>query len=408
MRYLTRELERFLAEERKMALVAGPRQVGKTTLAKQLLSSAGQESKYFNWDIESHRKAILKDPETFWSAFGPEPRGRSPRIALDEIHKYPRWKRFLKGLYDSVGAKAEIVATGSGRLDVYQRGGDSLFGRSGLYRLHPFTLGELLASDRRAGPGPDGFWSELLGSGAAAGAEGALGDLERLTGFPEPLFAGTDRRLRRWRRARRQLVLREDLRDLSRVRDLGLVEALVALLPERIGAPLSLNALSEELGVAYGSVRVWIETLARLYFLFVVRPYAGRLARTLRKEAKVYLFDFSEIEAPGPRFENLVALHVLKLCDAWNDWGHGDFELRYVRDKEKREVDFLVTESGKPYLLLEAKHSGLGFSPSLMYFSERLKPDHAVQLARQAPPDLARKGPSGALLVSASRFLSRI
>ena len=409
MRYLTAELLRFLSEERKMAFIAGPRQVGKTTLARHILSPDGAGGGYFNWDVESHRKAILKAPENFWAG--------ASRIVLDEIHKYPRWKRFLKGLYDSTapaglgrggaGRRVEIIVTGSGRLDVYQRGGDSLFGRYGLYRLHPFTLGEFLDPGRRV-PAPADFWRQVLERDPPAGAEEALRRLERCTGFPEPLFAGSETRLRRWRRSRKHLVLREDLRDLTRIRDVGLLEALVELLPERVGSPLSLNALGEDLGVAYGTVRCWMETLARLYYLFEIRPFAGKLARALRREAKAYLFDFSEIESPGPRFENLAALHLHKLCDAWNDLGVGDFRLHYVRDKEKREADFLITESSRPHALIETKLSGLDISPSLSYFHERLKPVHAIQLVRQAPGSAVIKRRDGAAVMTAARLLAWI
>ena len=401
VRYLTPELLRLLAEERKMAFVAGPRQVGKTTLVRHFLERAGQAGNYFNWDVESSRKAILRRPEGFWKA----PDAGRVRIALDEIHKYPRWKRFLKGLYDSAGAQADILVTGSGRLDVYQRGGDSLLGRYGLYRLHPFTLGEMLTTDRSSVLPPQELWRQVR-SAPPAGAREALAQLERLTGFPEPLFSGSEARLRRWRRARHHLVLREDLRDLTRIRDIGLVEALAALLPERVGSPLSLNALSEDLGVAFGSVRAWVEALGRLYYLFEIRPFAGRLARTLRREAKVYLFDFSEIQDPGARFENLIALHLLKLRDAWNDWGLGDYDLHYVRDKEKREVDFLLPESRRPYLLLETKLSGGGISPSLLYFRERLKPAHTVQLSREEPEGTADV--HGVMRLGAARFCSLV
>ena len=403
MRYLTQELLRLLAEERKMAFVAGPRQVGKTTLVRHLLERAGQADNYFNWDVESHRKAVLHDPEGFWTA----PSSARARIALDEIHKYPRWKRFLKGLYDAAGARTDILVTGSGRLDVYQRGGDSLLGRYGLYRLHPFTLGEMLAPDRAGARSPEELWRLAAPGAPPPGSEQALAQIERLTGFPEPLFSGRESRLHRWRRARHPLVIREDLRDLTRIRDIGLVEALAALLPERVGSPLSLNALSEDLGVAFGSVRTWVEALGRLYYLFELRPYAGRLARTLRREAKVYLFDLTEISDPGARFENLVALHLLKLRDAWNDWGSGDYELHYVRDKEKREVDFLLTKSGRPYLLLETKLAAREVSPSLLYFRERLTPAYTVQLSREEPRGGAGAVP-GVLRLGAAGFLSAI
>ncbi len=388
-----------------MIFIAGPRQVGKTTLAKFLLEQTSSASSYFNWDIESHRKKILKDPEGFWRSR--EDRPGKPRIALDEIHKYPRWKRFLKGFYDAVSQEAEILVTGSGRLDVYQRGGDSLLGRYNLFRLHPFTVSEIVHSDRESVKPPTDFENQLLSTPSALNdAEKALQDLENFSGFPEPLFSGSSERLRRWRRTRHQLVLREDLRDLTRIRELGLIEALVTLIPERVGSPLSLNALREDLGVAFGTVQAWIQTLERLYFLFELRPFTGKLARSLRRESKVYLFDGTEIENPGARFENLVALHLLKACDAWNDLGYGDFGLHYVRDKEKREVDFLMTENRRPYLLVETKHSDQALSPALNYFHQRLKPKYSIQLVRQSSPNALLKQRSGIFVMAAPRFLA--
>jgi hypothetical protein len=236
------------------------------------------------------------------------------------------------------------------------------------------------------------------------GADDALEQVERFTGFPEPLFAGRVERLRRWRRARRDLVLREDLRDLTRIREIGLIDHLVELLPERVGGPLSVNALREDLGVAYDTAKAWLATLARLYYAFELRPFAGRLARTLRREAKVYLFDFTEIEDDPARFENLVALHLAKLVDAWNDRGYGDFAVWYVRDKERREVDFLVTDRRRPYVLLETRLADERLSPALRYFRERLRPRHAVQLVRRGVPRTV----DGMLILPAARLLSRM
>lgn len=408
MRYLTPEITRFLAEETRMAFIAGPRQVGKTTLAKHLLSEAQMDAFYFNWDIESHRKAMIKSPEDFWKRARVPSAQRKCRISLDEIHKYPRWKRFLKGLYDASGKEIEILITGSGRLDLYQRGGDSLLGRYHLYHLHPFTLGEMLQKDRNTVLSPDKFWENLKAGQVPAGAGEGLRDLETLTGFPEPLFSGNESRLRRWRRSHQTLVIREDLRDLTRIREIGLIETLVMLLPERIGSPLSINALREDLGVNFLTVQGWLEVLERLYFIFKIRPYAGRLARTLRREEKVYLFDFSTIEEPGARFENLVALHLYKLCDAWTDWGFGDFALYYVRDREKREVDFLITEHQKPYALVEAKLRARDADPNLRYFADRLKPKYVVQCVRK-PEDFNNVYTSkDIILTPAIHFLSII
>lgn len=404
MRYLRGELLRLLDEEGKMAFVAGPRQVGKTTLVRSLLPEEAANAGYFNWDVESHRRAILRSPERFWEGV-PAKAGQLPRIVLDEIHKYPRWKRFLKGLFDASRGTVEILVTGSGRLDVYQKGGDSLFGRYGLYRLHPFTLGELVDSERAGVLAPADFW-RALAEPPPAEAAAKLDLLERFTGFPEPLFAQSEMRLKRWRKSHRDLILREDLHDLTRIRDIGLIDSLVDLLPGRVGSPLSLNALREDLGVAFGTVQTWLAALERLYYLFEIRPYAGRLARALRREGKVYLYDFTRIAEPGPRFENLVALALRKLCDAWTDFGHGDFALCYVRDKEKHEVDFLITESGKPHALIETKLGDSKVAPALRYFHERLRPAHSIQLVRNlAHPLAAARGKP--VVYPAAWFLAR-
>ncbi len=396
MRYILSSVEEAL-QDGEMAFVAGPRQVGKTTFAKSLLRDP--ERGYFTWDLETHRRQILRAPDGFWVAAT----GRAkPRIVLDEIHKYPRWKRFLKGLFDTRGKAVQIIVTGSGRLDVYQKGGDSLLGRYRLDRLHPFTVGELLASGHQSILTPSQLDERLAALSSVSGAREALDRIERFTGFPEPLFAGRDEKLRRWRRSRRDLVLREDLRDLTRIREIGLIDQLVAMMPERVGSPLSVNALREDLGVAFDTAKAWIGALERLYYLFELRPFAGKLARTLRREAKIYLFEPTVIEDPGAHFENLVALHLLKLVDAWNDRGLGDYALWYVRDKEHREVDFLITERRKPYLLMEAKLSDEQISPALRYFAQRLQPKHALQLVRRGDPRMSDR----VTLVPAERLLA--
>ncbi len=405
MRYLTPEIERLFREEHKMCFIAGPRQVGKTTLAKHLLGDSGVSSSYFNWDIESDRKLILRHSQDFWLRKG---LAHDPpyRVALDEIHKFPRWKRFLKELYDAHGSDLELLVTGSGRLDIYQRGGDSLFGRYQMQHLFPFTVGELLSGDRSFLASPDTFMQQIMAPPNMAAAEEALHAIETFTGFPEPLFAESDTRLRRWSASHEQLILREELRDLTRIRELGLIDSLVSMLPERVGSPISINAIREDLGVRHETVQNWIGALARLYFLFSIRPHAGRLARTLRRREKAYLFDFSPVREPGPRFENIVALHLLKLATVWTDLGHGDFSLFYVRDKEGREVDFLITEGGKPFVLVEAKLSADAVDPAVQYFKERLKPRHAIQIVRT--PRSFKQGfmTEGVLLVPAAQALA--
>jgi len=167
--------------------------------------------------------------------------------------------------------------------------------------------------------------------------------------------AGSDRKARVWRKSRTEKVLREDLRDLSRIPELSRVEMLASLLPERVGSPLSRASLREDLEVSFDSVARWLGLLSELYYTFELKPYAHRVSRSLKREGKLYFWDWSEVPAAGARFENLVAAHLLKACDFWTDSGEGTFDLRYLRNKEKEEIDFLILRDGKPWLPVEAK-----------------------------------------------------
>jgi hypothetical protein len=356
--------------ERKMVFVSGPRQVGKTTLARQALEAASPaDSVYLNWDRPEHRK-IIRD--LGWSR-------SSPVAVLDEVHKYPRWKTLLKGFHDTEGDRQRLLVTGSARLDLYRRGGDSLVGRYAGFRLHPLTIGEI-ARDGKPPESEPLLSPERWASVSPAGLPGGIDPLLRLGGFPEPFLGGSDRVARRWRLQRREQVLREDLRDLTAVREVALVDELVDLLRERVGAPLSINSVREDLEVDHKTVARWIGILERLFVVFRVLPYASRVRRSLRKSAKLYFWDWSEVGDPGARFENLVASHLLKYVHWLQDVEGYAIDLRYVRDREKREVDFLLLRDGKPWVLVEAKVSDLAASPALAYFRERLHTAAAFQV----------------------------
>lgn len=404
MRYLDSEISKILTFQKKMAFIAGPRQVGKTTLAQYLLKEASaSENGYFNWDIDPVRRRIMKDQISFWKPTDSAP---PSRITLDEIHKYPRWKRFLKGFFDANRGKVEVIVTGSGRLDVYQRGGDSLFGRYHLFRLLPYSVGELcrkIAVDLS----PEVFFDKVLAKSPPL-AQDNFERLWQFNGFPEPLFAGDKRQLVSWQNEHRQLILKEEMRDLTQIRELGLVESLVHLLPERIGSPLSINALRENLNINFKTVQNWLSVLERLYYLFSLRPFAGKMKRTLHREEKVYFYDWSELENDAKRWENMVALHLLKACFYWTDAGYGNFTLHYVRDKEKREVDFLVANKMRPFFLVEAKLSDQSIDPSLVYFSDRLKPQFACQIVKNAPSQMLVKRGKNILACSGPKFLSAL
>jgi predicted AAA+ superfamily ATPase len=334
-----------------MAFVSGPRQCGKTTFARMLLEKRSSEA-YFNWDDLRFRRLWTKDP----SRIIPEHTNRTPLVVLDEIHKDRRWKRNLKGVYDSLGVPCDIMVTGSARLNVYKKGSDSLLGRYFHFRLHPFSLREL------ANPSPNlpddlipGLFDRSLKPKKHWRRN--CNDFLRFGPFPEPLLKQSDRHSRAWRRQRHDLIIREDLRDISRIPELARIEMMASLLPERVGSLFSINSLVKYLEVSHATVKTWLEYLKDLYFLFEVKPWQKRIPRSLKKEGKVYLWDYSEIEDESSRFENLVACHLLKACDYWNDSGAGDFALYYLRNKEKEEIDFLIVKDGRPWFPIEVKLS---------------------------------------------------
>ncbi len=374
-RYLTAALEDLCFPSHKIALMSGPRQSGKTTLAKMAL--AGRKAgRYATWDDPTFRRAWAKDPRLLV----PESDDVVPLLVLDEIHKNRLWKRTLKGLYDGLDRPIDLLVTGSARLNMYRRGGDSLLGRALHLRLHQFSLAEL---SRTLLPSrPEDRVSALFARSLAR--EAARQEmLERLLhhgGFPDPFLRARERWTRVWRRSRTETIIREDLRDLTRLPELDRVEMLAALLPERVASLLSRAALAEDLEVSFGTVTRWLTALQDLYYAFEVKPWTRAVVRSLRKEGKLYLWDWGEVSEPGPRFENLVACHLLKACDYWTDTGEGTFSLYYLRNKEKEEIDFLVTCDRRPWLLCEAKLSDTAPVRHLTKFMRYLDCRRALQL----------------------------
>ncbi|MBS0619598.1 MAG: ATP-binding protein [Spirochaetes bacterium] len=361
MRYLEPLIETDLLK--KMVFLGGPRQCGKTTLANSLL--ARTPGRYLNWDFDEDRNEILK------KRWGP----KDKLLVFDELHKFPRWKNWIKGNFDKEQKLHQFLVTGSARLDVYRRGGDSLLGRYHYWRLHPFTLSEI----------PKGV-----------SPKSALVRLMTVGGFPEPFLDNNENEARRWRKDRYDRVLRDDVRDLEPIKDIQTLSLLVDLLRRRVGSPVVVSNLAGDLQVAPQTVKHWLEILERMYLIFIVQPYSKNLPRALLKPPKIFFFDNGDVIGDeGTRFENLVAAHLLKKIQFLEDSQGYRYELRYVRDKEGHEVDFVILKDGVVDELVEAKYGDDEISRSLKYFAERLKP----RRARQVVFNLKREYSSGKLSV---------
>ena len=373
-RLYTAILADHLARHRQMALVSGPRQVGKTTTCRSL------SDEYLNWDNADDRRLLLRGPASLAQALHVDiVRAKPPVATLDELHKYTKWKGLLKGFFDSYGDRVRLMVTGSSRIELFRRGGDSLMGRYFLYRMHPWSVGESLKTElpKKEGHAPEEVrssdWDALWEHG----------------GFPEPFLRRDARFTRRWRSLRYEQLSREDLREVARVADLGTLETLMQILAEHSAQQLIYSNLAREIQVSVDTVKRWIDLLARLHYGFLVRPWFRNVAKSLRKEPKWFLRDWSGVLDDGARAETLVACHLLKAVEGWTDLGFGDFELRYLRDKQKREVDFLVVKDRKPWFLVEVKMSEKVLSPGLGYFQAQTNAQHAFQVVMNLPYEQA-------------------
>jgi predicted AAA+ superfamily ATPase len=382
-RYLTKYVVEDL--KKKMVFVGGPRQVGKTTLALELISKQFGQSGYFNWDSRIDRRNIM---QSIWP-------GDADLIILDEIHKYKKWKSFVKGEYDTLKEKYRFLITGSARLDIYRKGGDSMLGRYHYYRLHPFTLAE--AAGRTSMPEvmkeipiPSKSESDIFKA------------LDKFGGFPEPFIKQNSRVLRRWHNEKTERLFREDIRDIEPVRDIVSMQLLGDILPDRTGSLLSINSLREDLEVSHRAVSSWLNILESFYYCFRIYPYVGKNFRSLKKEAKLYLWDWSEINDEAVRFENCVASHLLKLTHFLQDYEGYKANLYFLRSVEKKEVDFMLTIEEKPWFAIEAKMNDTNVSSSLYYFKVKLQIPFCYQVIKKTNVDSFIKN---VRVVSADRFL---
>ena len=395
-----------LSADKSMVMLAGPRQSGKTTFARDIVSHDYSDLVYFNWDLALDKRKLIADP----IFFSKEPRNSlasRPLVILDEIHKYRDWKNYLKGAYDQFQKEYQFLVTGSGRLEFSRKAGDSLAGRFLKFHIFPLTLAELSFGRRGLREFMD-HPLEGFDSTSAKGMAEAFNSLWELSGFPEPFSKGRKAFWSTWASAYGQQIVRDDLKTMADIRNLDVVETLFALMPTRVGSPLSMNNLAGDLQVAFDTVKSWLLLFDAFYLTFRLSPWTAKISRSILKEKKVYLFNFPVIEDPGARFENLVAVEFLRAVESWNDQGAGKFSLHYLRNKEKQEVDFLLAENNRPFLLVETKVSDGTPPASLKAFQDVLNIPAVVLVKDEGVKRFFKNGKNSILVTTAHHWLSSL
>ncbi len=388
----------------QMLFLMGPRQVGKTTLAKDLLEE-WKLGIYLSWDNLNHRKLILEGADAVVREAGLDEFQESPPLIIfDEIQKYKRWKTYLKGFYDTYHGEVKIIVTGSSKLDVFVKGGDSLMGRYFILRIHPLTIAEVVGNYEEQA-------TKKYVSQPKQISQKKFQNMQRFGGFPDPFLKADKAFYQRWKTMRSKQIFKEDIRDLTRVQEISGIETLASLMVEQIGQLVSYTSFSKKIGmISDKTVKQWIQVLKSLYFFFEIRPYSRNVSKSLIKQPKYYLWDWSLAPNEGALAENFVASHLLKSVHFWNDIGLGDYDLYFLRDLQGREVNFLITKEKRPWILVEVKHGeGKFISKHLSYFHDLLGTDFAFEVSLekegiQKNCFLARKP----AIVPATSFLSQL
>ncbi len=401
-RLIYRQIWEDLISQKSLIFLAGPRQCGKTTFAR-MVASTFSNSFYFNWDFVTHKKLLIENP-TFFEAINRKD-ASIPLVILDEIHKYRKWKNYLKGIYDPFAESYRFLVLGSGRLNLFQKGGDSLAGRYFLFYLWPLTLAELGQCRQSF----NGFMKNPLAvSDTNPSLENIWEQLSHLSGFPEPYLSGKETVYRRWGRNYEKQLIREDIRNMTQIKDIDSIEILFSLLPSKVGSPLSMASLARDLQVSFNSIRLWLSVFDAFFLTFQLSPWTKKISRAITKEKKLYLFDYARIPSPSVKFENMVALELLRAISNWNDLGLGDFGLHYLRNKEGEEVDFLITNEEDPFLLIEANLSEEEISKSLVRFQSLLNVPAIQVVNKTGIYKIISNGTNQLLLITAERWLANL
>lgn len=375
-------IENHIKNETEMLFISGPRQVGKTTSSKSL-DAFCKHFTYLNWDNEDHRNILLQGPKTVFehscrsqNQLSTQSVTTKPIIIFDEIHKRPQWKTYLKGFFDTYGKDVRIVVTGSARLDLYKKGGDSLMGRYFHYRMHPLSVAECVRTN-------------ILNKEISAPQkikDDQYNALYHFGGFPKPFVQNSPQFSGRWQNLRKQQLLQEDIRDVNIIHDLNRLQILMDLLKQNASKQITYSNLAKFTKSSVDTITRWIEILEAFYYCYRIKPWSKNISRSLIKEPKVFLWDWSIIKDNGSRAENFIASHLLKAVHYWTDLGLGEYDLYYIRTREKKEVDFLVSKNDEPWFLVEVKCSNnQSISSNLIEFQKQSGAKHAFQVVLDLP-----------------------
>jgi len=390
-----------------MIFLSGPRQVGKTTFAQMMLKRRNSENLYFNWDDPYVVREYRENPH-FLNKYLASCKAKMPLAVFDEIHKIKNWKNILKGMYDIYKNDCQFFITGSARLEYFTKSGDSLVGRYFHYRMFPLGLSETDGNLRNI-INDDSLFLKGNGKKLLRFISKKIKRKDKnfknwlaFGGFPEPFIKSSERFMIKWQRNYLTLLTREDINDLTRINNIRGLEQLVLMLPGKIGSPLSINSIREDLDVNYRTVSSWLESLKKIYLVFSIMPWTRKINRALKKEQKYYFYNWAIVKNESIRFENAVAVAILRLINRWNEYGLGDFELRYIRDRNKKEVDFLIVKNNNPLFLVECKLHDLKISPTGVRFSNLLGVPY-IQLVKDM--DVMESYKEDRYLISAASFL---
>ena len=414
--YIKKYVETYIFDQtltgRHMVFLAGPRQVGKTRLAKHWLNLHGCRNLYFNWDDIAVRQSYLANSRFFESP-ARMLNHKDPCIVFDEIHKRNKWRDILKGAYDIFCDEFRFLVTGSARLDLFRRSGDSLVGRYNLFHMMPLNIGEIIGKPfekcflRIMDPilSADAFKNQAE-LPVSSDIKDAYNALMQYGPFPEPFLRQNERFCRKWHQDYFSLLIREDLRDVSRIIELDKIENLILLLSPRIMAPLSMANLAGELEVAHTTIKSWLEQLKRLFLVFPVSPWVKKIPRGLRKGKKWYFIDWYYAPEGSARLENMVATYMYRTCKVMTDMGYGDYRLHYVRTLDKKEIDFVIARDNKPILAVEVKKGDMALTRPLKDRKKWFPDSNPIGIQVVDKRDVLQKHPGNTWIMSVERFLS--